>query len=394
MMFPMKWKVLLGVLLSLVMVMGTFTTSCKRTTGSGKIDNVNEYEVIREAADAWVNNGKPITLTAQEMYDQIMSSIGLTNYKIEWYDPLTYQAGPLIVDVRSGNTEQPDPYTSGHIPGSFSIPWRSIADSNSLRKLDKSRTIALVSDTGMTGAMAAAVLGVLGYDTYDLKWGMTAWTSDPLAAPGRYDADRDTVLNWLDAEPHDILWGSRPPIYYHPIINNTDSTDSFDILQTAAIKWLSSGKRENMSAAELFHSKTWFLYADPRPFITNPMEPWNSSYKEPLILDVRDDEAYQNGHFPHVGHCYYKKLFKPGVLEVFDPEWPILVISDNGHESAAVTPLLNMLGYDAINLKWGIGGWTRSLSGKDAVPIRFNADTDVMNFTILTGYQSYLPCPG
>jgi rhodanese-related sulfurtransferase len=389
----MKWKVLLAVILSLVMVMGTIATSCKSTTVSSKSDD-SEFEVIRQAADDWANNGKPITLTAQEMYDQIMSSIGLTNYKIEWYDPLTYQAGPLIVDVRSGNTEQPDPYTSGHIPGSFSVPWRSIADSNSLRKLDKSRTIALVSDTGMTGAMAAAVLGVLGYDTYDLEWGMTAWTGDPLAAPGKYNKDRDTVWDWGGSYRAVCPISEPTDTYDFPALNNTDSTDSLSIIQAAAIKWLSSGKRENMACLELYHALHFTEIGDPLYFFTNPVAPTENPFSVPFILDVRDDDTYQNGHLCGALHFAYQNLFKPENLKRLPPDRQILVYSDTGHESGAVTALLCMLGYDAINLKWGIAGWSLSLPGKDVAPNRFNEETDIKNFTILTGYQSYLPCPG
>jgi rhodanese-related sulfurtransferase len=393
MMFPMKWKVLLAVLLSLVMVMGTVTTSCKSTSVSSKSDN-SEFEIIRQAADAWANNGKPIYYSAKEMYDQIMKAINLTDYIIEWYDPLTYQNGPLIIDVRSGNTEQPDPYTSGHIPGSFSIPWRSIADSNSLRKLDKSRQLAMVSDTGMTGAMATAILGVLGYNTYDLEWGMTAWTGDSLAAPGRYDEDRDTVWNWGGRYRFNPSIDPQDDLYEYPIIDNTKSKDTFDILQAAAMKWLSSGKRENMSAAELFHALHFVELYDPIFFFTNPVTPTENPFDPPFILDVRDDEAFQRGHLYGVLHFYYKDLFKPEALKNLPPDRQILVYSDTGHESGAMTALLCMLGYDAINLKWGITGWSESLPRKDVDPNRFNAETDVMNYTILTGYQSYLSCPG
>jgi rhodanese-related sulfurtransferase len=389
----MKWKVLLAVLLILVMVMGTVATSCTTTSVSSKSDN-SEFEIIRQAADAWANNGKPIFYSAKEMYDQIMKSINLTDYLIDWYDPLTYQNGPLIIDVRSGNTEQPDPYTSGHIPGSFSIPWRQIADSNSLRKLDKSRQLAIVSDTGMTGAMATAVLGVLGYNTYDLEWGMTAWTGDTLAAPGRYNKDRDTVWDWGGSYRAVCPISEPTDLYDYPIVDNTASKDNFDIIQAAAINWLYSGKRENMSCLELYHALHFTELGDPLFYFTNPVAPTENPFSVPFILDVRDDDSYGAGHLCGTLHFNYRNLFKPEALKRLPPDRQILVYSDTGHESGAVTALLCMMGYDAINLKWGIAGWSLSLPGKDVAPNRFNADIDVMNYTVLTGYQSYLPCPG
>jgi len=392
----MKWKVLLAVLLCVVTVGSTFATSCSSNSGgsaNAKSDN-SEFEVIRKAADAWVNNGKPIYYSAKELYDRVMNAIGLSDYEIDWYDPLTYQGGPLLVDVRGGDSEQPDPYISGHIPGSFSVYWRDIADSNSLRKLDKSRQIAMISGTGMTGAMATAVLGVLGYDAIDLEWGMTAWTSDTLAAPGRYNKDRDTVWDWGGSYRAVCPISEPSDIYAYPVVDNTTSTDPFDIVQAAAIKWLHSGQRENMSCLELYHALHFTEISEPLFYFTNPVSPTENPFSVPFILDVRTDESYGNGHLCGTLHFYYKDVFKPENLAKLPPDRQILVYSDTGHESGAVTALLCMLGYDAINLKWGIAGWSLSLPGKDVAPERFDPETDVMDYSVLTGFQSYLPCPG
>jgi len=58
-----------------------------------------------------------------------------------------------------------------------------------------------------------------------------------------------------------------------------------------------------------------------------------------------------------------------------------------------VAALLNLLGYDAINLKWGIASWSLSLPGQDIAPARFDSVTDVQNYPVLKGYQSFLACP-
>lgn len=392
----MNWKILLTILLSVTLLMTT-VTSCNSnpTPVSGKSSgDSEEFEVIRQAADAWANNGKPLYITAEGLYNAIMTGIGLTDYQIEWYDPLTYQKAPLVVDVRGGNSEQPDAYTAGHIPGSFPVMWRQIADSTYLRKLDKSRQIAIISDTGQTGAQVTAILGVLGYDTIDMMWGMTAWTSDQIAAPGKYDKDRDTVWDWGGSYRAVCPISEPADIYPFPAIDNTDSKDRFEIIQAAAMAYLHSGKRENMSALELYHALHFEELREPLFFFTNPVNPTENPFSVPFILDVRTDESYENGHLCGTLHFYYKDLFKPENLARLPPDRQILVYSDTGHESGAVTALLNMLGYDAINLKWGIAGWSLSLPGKDVAPERFIEEKDVKNYAIIKGYQSYLPCPG
>jgi rhodanese-related sulfurtransferase len=392
----MNWKIFMVTLLSVAMLISTVFTSCSPAVGSpaaNPSDN-SEFEVIRQAADAWVNNGKEINITSQGLYDAIMTGIGLTDYKIEWYDPLNYQKAPLVVDVRGGDSEMPDPYTSGHIPGSFAVPWRSVADSNYLRKLDKGRQIAIVSGTGQNGAEVAAILGVLGYDTINMMYGMTAWTSDPLVAPGRYDAARDTVWDWSGSYRAVCPISEPSDIYPYPIVNNTASKDTFDIIQSAAIAYLHSGKPANMPAQELYHALYFEELKEPLYFFTNPVSPAENPWSVPFLLDVRTDDSYENGHLCGTLHFYYKDLFKPENLQKLPPDRQILVYSDTGHESGMVTALLNMLGYDAINLKWGIAGWSLSLPGKDVAPERFIEERDCINAAIITGYQSFLPCPG
>ena len=75
----------------------------------------------------------------------------------------------------------------GHIPGAINIPWREVAKQENLAKLPKDRQIVVYCYTGHTASQITALLNILGYDTINLKFGMTSWTINKDIAPGRYE---------------------------------------------------------------------------------------------------------------------------------------------------------------------------------------------------------------
>ena len=397
----------IGVLLIIGILLFNGLASCKSPDTVGEqekspdIGGGQEFEVIRQAADAYVNSAKELNIPAKELYDTMFALIkanvtaSVSEYQIEWYDAVQYSEGPLIVDTRGIDTEMPNAYWSGHIPGAFVIPWRFSADSNNLMKLRKERQIVVYSSTGQTGAQAAAILGVLGYDAVNLMWGITSWTSDPEVAPGRYAQERDTVWNWGGSFRAVCPISEPTETYSYPIVENTKSTDKFEIIQAAALAYLHSDKPENMPAPELYHALHFeqIPIPDQYYYFTNPENPDENPWAVPFILDVRDDETYLNGHICGTAHVFWKDVFKPENLKRLPPDRKVLVYSDTGHEAGMVAALLNLLGYDAINLKWGITGWSLSLPRQDIAPARFNPNTDVQNYPVIKGYQSFLACP-
>jgi rhodanese-related sulfurtransferase len=391
-----------GLLFSITaVVLGGLVSCTHSNTTVADRGGGQEFEVIRQACDAYVNRTGELHITARELYDSMFALIkanvmeGLPEYQIEWYDAVSYAQGPLIVDERSIDTEMPGAYTSGHIPGSFIIPWRFIADSTNLMKLRKERKIVVYSSTGQTGAQAAAILGVLGYDAVNLMWGITSWSADPDAAPGRYMESRDTVWNWGDSFRAVCPISEPSEIYSYPAVENTEATDKFEIIRAAALAYLYSNKPENMDAQEFYHALhyTEIAVQDQYYYFTNPESPDENPYIVPFILDVREDETYQNGHICGAAHIFWKDVFKLENLKRLPPDRQILVCSDTGHESGMVAALLNLLGYDAINLKWGIAAWSLSLPGKEIAPARFIQERDCMNYPVLKGYQSFMACP-
>lgn len=81
---------------------------------------------------------------------------------------LAGETAPLVLDVR-----EPAEYASGHIPGSRSMPLRTLPAR--LQELPRDRAIVVVCLSGGRSAQASRILLQAGYDALDMPGGMMAW---------------------------------------------------------------------------------------------------------------------------------------------------------------------------------------------------------------------------
>jgi len=126
-------------------------------------DSTDPAEIIRAACDAYASSGTKNIKAADLL--ALITDADDTN-------------DPQIVSIRAASI-----YEVGHIPGAINIPFKDIAKVENLVKLDPSRQIVVYCYTGRTASQATSILNTLGYDAYNLLWGMTGWTSDPDVAP-------------------------------------------------------------------------------------------------------------------------------------------------------------------------------------------------------------------
>ncbi len=334
------------------------------------------FEVCRSAADAYVNRDTPHEISAKDLYDAIVEASGYSGNDIRYYNPTRYTLGPVVLDVRTNDPEMPDPYYAGHIPGATRAPWIDIASPRTLAWLPKGRRIVVCSGNGQVGGQAAAVLGIMGYDVANLKWGMASWTNDVEVAPGRYDLTRDTV--WNEGSAHRTVSSERSTFRAHPPAQGTrrdyafpalaGPSEGLDVILVAARHYLDGRSMPSMSGQELYRR----LYAGQSPyFLCAPgsNEPPPSEF--PFLLDVREDEAYGRGHISGSLHVPRKEVFKRGNLKQLPPDRLIVVHSSTGHTGAQVTALLGVLGYRVTNLRFGISAWSLSLPGAEFAPGRY-----------------------
>jgi rhodanese-related sulfurtransferase len=351
----------------------------------------SDSEIIRKAADHYLNSGQPLSTDARALYSDMASSMP-PRMEVKYYDPSIFKKGPQIVDLRSPDTEMPDPYTVGHIPGAVRIPWQKIAEWRHLKDLPKGRRIVVYSGTGQTGGQIAAILNVLGYNALNLTWGITAWTTDKDAAPGRYERFRDTV--WSSGGSFRTVTRIDPPTetYSLPAIEKTASSENFTAILTASRRYLNDPEKcLTVSAPEIYYAM--HSAARRRQRYGSEEKPLNP-YVFPFIVDVRDEEAYRLGHIENSLHIRFQDLFKKENLRRLPPDRQIVLYCETGHRSSHAVALLNMLGYDAASLKWGITSWSLSLPGRDVAPGRYAEQRDCIDYEVVRGFEPSFPCPG
>jgi rhodanese-related sulfurtransferase len=136
----------------------------------------------------------------------------------------------------------------------------------------------------------------------------------------------------------------------------------FEIIRAAADAWVSSGKEPNITALEL----------------DRILE------RDIFILSVCDPDIYILGHVPGAINIYWKDVFKKENLELLPKDKQIIVYSNTGHTGSQVTALLNTLGYDAINLKWGMASWS---TNEELTPERYEISKDCMGYLSMPGTE-------
>ena len=144
----------------------------------------DDFEIVRVAVDDWLKNAAAPIIPADTLWENLSDGDESND--------------PFIVSVRGA-----DHYALGHVPGAVNIPWKEIATSENLAKLPTDQNITLYCYTGHTGQVATTVLGVLGYDVSNIKYGMMGWTEDDeVLATARFgpDVQRDYRLEGAVAE--------------------------------------------------------------------------------------------------------------------------------------------------------------------------------------------------
>lgn len=277
--------------------------------GTGPATPIDQFEVVRSAADTWLAGPTPIS-----------TSIDLNTLRTDG----NAANDPFVLSVRSAAH-----FALGHIPGAINIPWRDVAKPASLALLPASGPIVAYCYTGHTGQIATTVLGVLGHDVTNMKFGIMAWTKD---ATVRATAPFTPPI---DVYPIELTANTPSTTYPLPTLDVTTSRDTAEILRAAADAYLSSGTSPSLGASDVAGSLANYF-----------------------IVSVRSAAHYAQGHVPGAINIPWKDIAKPENLAKLPTDQTILVYCYTGHTGQIASTVLSLLGYDAVNLRHGMAGWT------------------------------------
>ena len=222
---------------------------------------------------------------------------------------------PYIVSLRSA-----EDYAKGHIPGAINLSF------GDLSTLPMDEEILVYCYTGQSASFAAAVLGVLGYDVTNLLHGMSSWSDDPAVYVSRFDPA--TSQGDYATETTANAGGS----YAMPVLENTASSDAAEIVSAAA--------------------KT----VSPKYITAADLNMKIAEGEDMTVVSCRSADNYAAAHIPGAVNIGLAALADN--LSKIDPDAPVYVYCYTGHSAAQATALLQMLGYDAYSVKFGMCGWS------------------------------------
>lgn len=288
----------------------------------------NQFEVVRDTFDGYLSTVTATLTTTGNLFDSLND--GDTSND------------PFVISVRSV-----EDYAKGHIPGAINIPWRTIADPTSLAKIPQDKQVVCYCYTGHTSAVATGVLNALGYNTLNMKFGFVDWTKDPVA--------RATTPFSEETDAHDFALettANTPPANQSlPTIDNTNSQDPDEIIRAAAEAYL-DGNLAPVISAQALHDNL------------NDGDTSN----DPFIISIRTASDYSKGHIPGAVNISSKEVLTEAKLKMIPPEADVVVYCYTGHTSGIVATALNMLGYKAMNLKYGTFSWTSDPDARNSTP--------------------------
>ena len=223
---------------------------------------------------------------------------------------------PYIVSLRSA-----EDYAKGHIRDAVNIKF------GDLSTLPENEEILVYCYTGQSASFAAAVLGILEYDVQNLLHGMSSWSSDSGVYVSRFNPDSHQGDYTVETTAN-----TATKTYVSPELNNTASNNADDIILAAA--------------------KT----VSPKYITAADLNMKIAEDEDMTIVSVRSADHYAAGHVPGAINIGLGSLMDN--LDKIDPDAPVYVYCYTGHSAAQAASLLQMLGYDAYSLKFGMCSWT------------------------------------
>jgi len=301
----------------------------------------DQFEMVRGHIDAW--------LTETDM--PIIPSSNVKDIVDDWDNQqFDYQ----IVSIRS-----PAHYSEGHVPNAINIPFRELTAEANLARLEPEKTLITYCYTGHTGQISATILNMLNFDAKNMKHGMMDWNLAQFQASGakEWDGVADYVV---ETTPRTV------EVEYQLPVVMTELDEAVAILQQRADTYLTS-------------TIDTLGFTIPSSEVQAIVKDWDNQQDNYQIISVRSPEHYAVGHVPYAMNIPFRELTQLEQLQKLDPNKISIVYCYTGHTGQIATTLLNLAGYPARNIKFGMMDWNlETLQASGVAPWDQEADYPVV----------------
>jgi len=305
------WTITIALILAPTAI-GCF--AMRRDIGGDKSD---AFETMRVYIDAWLSTAAddiPL-MTSSSLKETILDDWPRQSSKYE------------IVSLR-----KPDDYNrAGHIPHAINIYWVEILADESMTRLDSGKTLILYCYYGHASMLVYTILSLLGYPCSSLDFGMMDWN---LEAMVKSPWDKEGQFQ-IEATTREAKGG-----YPFPDAAD-DAGDATSAIRNAAKRYFAREGSPILRSADL------------KAVVDN----WSTEGSRYQIIDVRSWKDYRAGHIPNATNIPLKKVAQRKSLATLDPGKIVIVYSENGQRGQIACTVLNLLGYQSVNLLFGMMDW-------------------------------------
>ena len=294
--------------LAMLVIPLMLAASCKKVEDTPPTSSTDSYKVMTEyMVDNNMDMGAILT-------DWIVGP------PADVADVPAFIGGYDIIDIRGASD-----YAAGHIEGAVNVTLVDVVT----HAASTTKPILVVCYTGQTAAHAVVALKLSGYQAKTLKWGMSGWRAD-LAGPWLANSGD---VNGVTAIGH----------------SNWVTTPTADVATFSTPKLTVSGTAEEMLAA-----RVEYMLGNGFQGVTNT-----------AVLDTPSDYFINNfwdqvdvDHYGHIAEAYRIKplTVDGGEMLNLDASKTIVTYCWTGQTSSMVTAYLNVIGYNAVSLKFGSNG--------------------------------------
>ena len=321
---------ILGLLLATAVALaGCGDTTTTTTTATSGTTDAKSAEVISARA-AKVLSANPTS------GDYIAASISGTKLAAKLADPVESKK-LYLMDIR----KKAD-YDASHIQDAKNIEfanWAASENLETLSKLPSDTKIIVICYTGNTAADTTAGLRMLGYEAYALQAGMNGWAQSAATAKTVTDLQN---TNYPDS--------TTPAIPAAPAAPAT----TLDKPSAGDYKIIADKARAVMAAMPT--SGDFAL----NTVMAAKLNELLSGSSKPFVLDIRKVNTFNSGHIADAVNVEFMAVAQPDNLKLLPKDKKIVVPCYTGNTAGQTRMILQMLGYDAATLKYGMMSWDGS----------------------------------